>query len=242
MTGNVSANRISDAIAVVARRIAATENQTVWRTLSEQQLWAELVGCILSSQVRHEACSAAHERLTESGLLQLTRMESSAHLCNELRRALAQPFTGTDNSFCFAGRYRFPNSKAKQIAATASRLYRDGAGISILLGNTQCPKSVRRQLIELCCGVGPKQASLFLRNIGFSEDVAILDAHVIRYMELLGLVERYGPSMSSIRLYEQGEQSFRCHAANRGFTPATLDTAVWVVMRMLSKEEKAWQS
>ena len=239
-----STAQVTSAVSAVAQRIRTEAEPVGWQDLSEQQLWAELVGCILSSQVRHETCSAAHERLTRLGLLELQRVENASEFYQDLHQALSQPFAVTDNSFEYAGRYRFPKTKSQQIVSTALRLFHTpkGRGLSVLLTDSTDVCSVRRQLIALCSGIGPKQASLFLRNVAFSEDVAILDVHIMRYMDYMKLLDCPQLTLSSIRKYEQGEDAFRCHAWTVGFTPAVLDTAIWVVMRTISAEGQGCQS
>jgi len=234
--------QIQSAVTAVAARISTETGQASWQDLSEGQLWSELVGCILSSQIRHEACCAAHERLIRLGLLDTGRVDSADGLYQDLYHALRRPFAGTDNSFGFAGKYRFPKTKAEQISSTALHLFQRSKGLSVFLTESVDVCSVRRQLVAECSGVGPKQASLFLRNVGFSGDVAVLDAHVMRYMECMGLVDCPRLTLSSMRSYEQGEHRFRCHAWNVGFTAAVLDTAVWVVMRTISGEAQQCQS
>jgi len=239
-----STAQITSAVTAVAQRITTETEAIGWQDLSEEHLWAELVGCILSSQVRHEACSAAHERLAKLGLLDPHRVESATEFYQDLYQALCQPFTLTDNSFEYVGRYRFPKTKSQQIVSTAQRLFRNhsGNGLSVLLADSPDVYLIRRQLITLCSGIGPKQASLFLRNIAFSQDVAVLDVHIMRYMDHMKLLDCPQLTLSSLRNYEQGEDVFRCHAWNVGFTPAVLDTAVWVVMRTISAEGQGCQS
>jgi N-glycosylase/DNA lyase len=238
MLTRFSPAQITTAVTAVATRIATETPQIGWRNLSEEQLWAELVGCILSSQVRHESCSAAHERLTRLGLLNIKRIEDFDEFYYDVHHALSRPFTSSDNAFSFTGKYRFPKTKSEQIVGTATRLFHntEGKGLSILLYESPDFCSARRKLITLCRGIGPKQASLFLRNVGFSGDVAVLDAHVMRYMEYMKLLDCPRLTLSSMRNYEKGEHTFRCHAWRVGFTPAVLDTAVWVVMRTISGE------
>jgi N-glycosylase/DNA lyase len=239
MLARFSPAQITMAVTAVATRIATETPQIGWRNLSEEQLWAELVGCILSSQVRHESCSAAHERLTKLGLLDIKRIEDFDQFYCDMHDALSRPFSYTDNLFSFTGKYRFPKTKSEQIVCTAIRLFHntEAKGLSILLQESPDFCSARRKLITLCRGIGPKQASLFLRNVGFSGDIAVLDAHVMRYMEYMKLLDCPRLTLSSMRNYEKGEHTFRCHAWSVGFTPAVLDTAIWVVMRTISGEE-----
>ena len=45
-------------------------------------------------------------------------------------------------------------------------------------------------------GLGYKEASHFLRNIGLGEDIAILDRHILRNLAMIGLIEDTPNSMS----------------------------------------------
>src|SRR5260370_6689154 len=139
--------QVNNAVRAVATQIATESCDVFWRGLSEEQLWAELVGCILSSQVRHEMCSAAHERLTELSLLSLERNQRTQQLHQDIYRALARPFVGTDNSFNFVGRYRFPKTKSKQIAEAARSLYeKNSEGLLALLTHNPDARSAPPQL------------------------------------------------------------------------------------------------
>jgi N-glycosylase/DNA lyase len=49
---------------------------------------------------------------------------------------------------------------------------------------------MREALAGTVKGIGYKEASHYLRNIGLGEDLAILDRHVLRVMEALGLLDK----------------------------------------------------
>jgi N-glycosylase/DNA lyase len=89
--------------------------------------------------------------------------------------------------------------------------------------------------VGLRCGMGPKQTSLFLRNVGWSWDVAILDVHVLSYMRLSRLASEN--SVATLTAYERLEDRLRAYALGRGEPLGRLDFAVWVVMRAASKEK-----
>src|SRR5712691_2286879 len=96
---------------------------------------------------------------------------------------------------------------------------------------------VREKLVADADGIGPKQASLFLRNIGFSVDIAILDVHVLRYMAMMGLKERCIEMITSkLAHYEQIETVLRGHAAHAGYALGHMDLAIWIVMRTISHD------
>jgi N-glycosylase/DNA lyase len=84
---------------------------------------------------------------------------------------------------------------------------------------------------------------MFLRNIGFSLDLAVIDVHVLRY--LAATSDWAVPSaseVSSLKRYEMVEERFQQLAKALGTRPGYLDTAVWVVMRTLRREEPRWVS
>ena len=44
-------------------------------------------------------------------------------------------------------------------------------------------------LVKKIKGIGYKEASHFLRNIGFSDEVAILDRHILKNIKKLGVIK-----------------------------------------------------
>jgi N-glycosylase/DNA lyase len=87
--------------------------------------------------------------------------------------------------------------------------------------------------VSLASGVGPKQASLFLRNVGFANDLAVLDVHVLRYMDKMDLAPAITQIVHTLEGYERIELAFCKHARDLGFPPLCFDLAVWIVMRVL---------
>ena len=79
---------------------------------------------------------------------------------------------------------------------------------------------------------GPKQASLFLRRIGYSSDLAVLDRHVVRYLELVLEIKISDTDLSRLTSYEQVERQFRTRAMFFGHPVGVFDLAVWITMRV----------
>jgi N-glycosylase/DNA lyase len=101
-------------------------------------------------------------------------------------------------------------------------------------------REARRRLVSEVPGLGPKQASLFLRNIGYVANVAVLDVHVLTYMSWVGLTDTLVKSVSTIRKYETLEDSFIEHSYSFGYTPDRFDLAVWIVVKVAKEEYKSW--
>jgi N-glycosylase/DNA lyase len=136
--------------------------------------------------------------------------------------------------------YRFPSTRAAQIARSAECFYAKGNGVLAFLEREGASEEARARVVADVHGLGPKQASLFLRNIGYSDDVAILDTHVLRYMRLIGATAHVTPP-SSLRRYTECEWEFRDIATYLGLPVAVADIATWVVMRVIAREA-AWRS
>ena len=100
---------------------------------------------------------------------------------------------------------------------------------------------MRQYLTSEIPGLGPKQSSLFLRNIGYTESIAVLDIHVLTYMNWVGLTTTLEKSASTIRKYETLEDSFVEHSLSLGYSPGQFDVAVWLVMKVVRKEYKTWE-
>jgi len=90
-------------------------------------------------------------------------------------------------------------------------------------------------LTKLRCGVGPKQASLFLRNVGKADDLAILDSHSVRFMHMVGLSASVAPPRD-MRDYEERENCLRAYVAGLAQPMARFDAALWIVMRAARSE------
>lgn len=220
-----SAAAVNAAVQEVACRIRVESGAPSWRRMSEAGLWRELVACVLGSATRYENANRALAALAAEGCLNATARGLSQA---RLRRTLKE-----------AG-YRFPGTRAEQIMRSAKRLYANGSGLRAFLERRGGLEEARSRVVENVHGLGPKQASLFLRNIGYSEDVAVLDTHVLGYMRLMGATDCVTPP-SSLRRYTECELEFRTIAKKIGLSVAVADVAVWVVMRVISREA-AWRS
>ncbi len=212
-----------------------------WETMSEEDLWRELVACILGSRVRFHVAHAAVERMRRANLFS-ERRRSSRY--DEYQRDVTAALSGTTNpqrNPRLCSLYPFHRHRAKQIRAAAQRLYAQSGTIHSLLGDVRDLREVRRRLASEVAGLGPKQASLFLRNIGYAAHVAVLDVHVLTYMNWIGLTTAPVRSVRTVRQYETLEDAFIKHSWSVGYPPDRFDIAVWVVIRVAKKEYEAWR-
>jgi N-glycosylase/DNA lyase len=227
----ISATAVESAVSAVCRDLQMRARvQKAWVELEEANLFREIVACILGSRVSFEMAVSATERLEQMGLLDFSGTVDRYKLSVE--GALSKPLSHP--RWRRPRRYRFPAARSTAISLTANSFYGDGEGIKPWLSRFPNGCSARRDLLAFATGVGPKQASMFLRNINYCDTLAILDSHMMRFMDLLDIgcgVRR----VASIAEYERAESRLMEYAEARSVPMATLDQAVWVVMRVCSR-------
>jgi N-glycosylase/DNA lyase len=209
---------------------------------SEEQLWCSLVSCILGSRVLYETANACAVHLYQKRLLAPSNIVANPGkfeklLATELSKPIFPPFNENKGR-----RYVYSKSKSNYIVRTAIEIYKhNDTNLKDIL--MRCPNEyeARNVLREKAIGIGYKQASLFLRNISYSENLAILDTHVIRYMVLLNMVENdKNLRLSSKNDYIKLENTLYKYAISNDKAISTLDIAIWIVMRLIQREFIIW--
>jgi N-glycosylase/DNA lyase len=219
--------RIAPPAAALHRAVqyAAAEfekRRTITGPLDEAWAWQELVACLIGGASRYEHAAAA-----------------SRTICSNL----PAPWTitvrelGTLRSRVERGEIpvptRFPRSHAQYILAAIESIYLNGDGLCRLIADGATPPVVRQTLVQTLQGIGPKQASLLLLTLGVTDDLAVLDRHILRYMAWIGLRSNEQPPRS-LREYEGIEDDFRSHCRLLGQAMIDVDRAVWLTSRIWS--------
>ena len=225
------ADQIQAAVASICPEIRRRVECTV-PAVSERALWWDLSTCILSSQVPYPLAAAVADVLDRSELLltQKTHTRREEHIFE----ILSEPVNVQGR----LRKYRFPSAKAAQLAMTHRRIHKTCNSLAELLDDFRTAEDARKWLVNNAPGLGPKQASMFLRNVGLSYDLAILDRHVLEYMELLGLSSVHSRSVQSISGYIDTEVVLRAHARESDCPVGILDWAIWIVMRVVKQPKE----
>lgn len=177
------------------------------RTLVE-----ETAACLLGGYgMPAELGLQAYSRLRARGLLQGT--PSSATLEEEL----SEPFvTGAG-----VRRYRFPRQKARYLAGC----------LAVLEAFDEPDDDVQfRDALAELPGIGPKTASWIVRNHRASDEVAVLDVHILRAGRHIGLFEA---DHTPARHYSRLEDAFLGFADAIDTPAGTLDGLMWDYMRRM---------
>jgi N-glycosylase/DNA lyase len=150
---------------VVKRLLEFSE---IWKRGTEDAIFCELVFCLLTPQSSARRCDSALKKLNQQNLV----------------------FGGClEDISCVLNIVRFKNKKAQYIVLARDFFTVDG---KISIKKFIDPKGnvfeKREWLVKNIKGIGYKEASHFLRNIGFGKTISILDRHILKNLKLLHVI------------------------------------------------------
>lgn len=171
----------------------------------DEELFEELCFCLCTPQTRARSADLAIKILRTNA--KLLKSEES-----HIREALKQ------------SGIRFYKKKASYIMQ-AREFFSNNGRLSISAKLPQEPFRAREFLVSNIYGLGYKEASHFLRNIGY-KGLAILDRHVMSVMLELGAMKRIPKSLSRKR-YLELERIFLRLSHSLRIKPESLDLVMW---------------
>ena len=209
-----------------------------WRLMTEEELLYEAAVCIFGSQMVFEMAIATADRLRERRLLQPALRDRKVEVIErKVVEALSDPLPMPkgDGTQRWA-RPRFKNRLASLLATTIVEIYGQSRTIRGFLFDAESAREARETLTQHVWGFGPKQASLFLRRVGYCADLAVLDVHVLDYLQLARGLSLSSSKLGHLSFYEEIEDTFREIAAEFGHSVGCVDLATWLTMRVAKKE------
>jgi len=165
---------------------------------SNNELFKELCFCILTANFNAEKSIKIQDEIGECFL-----DDSEEELAKKLKNL----------------GHRFPNTRAEYILE--SRKYRDSLEDIVQSNNS---KKLRKWIVNNVKGLGYKETSHFLRNIGF-DDLAIIDFHIVDILVKHNLIER--PKTLTKRKYLEIENLLKKIARKTNLSLAELDLYLW---------------
>ena len=85
----------------------------------------------------------------------------------------------------------------------------------------------REWLVENIKGLGYKEASHFLRNIGLGKDLAILDRHILKNLKRYGVIDKMPASLGTKKVYLDIERRMLEFSKKINVPPDELDLLFW---------------
>jgi len=192
--------------AIIAR---LREFEFLHRRAREEEIFQELCFCLLTANANAVKCHDAICDLKKTGLI-------LKGACPRIRPYLK-------------GRVRFHNKKAEFIVG-ARKLFKIGRGV--VLRHRIDPKDIvatRDWLVENVKGLGYKEASHFLRNIGLGSDIAILDRHILKNLKRHGVISKIPPSVGSRKIYLDIEDKMRAFSRRIRIPMSHMDLLFWSI-------------
>jgi len=182
---------------------------------SREDLFKELCFCILAANFSAERSLRIVEEIGDD-LLKLSEEE----LAETLRR-LGHTEEELAETLRRLG-HRFPSSRARYIVQARRSLDE----LVKILETIDDEFMIREWLVRNIKGVGYKEASHFLRNIGF-KNLSIIDFHIIDLLTRYGLIKR--PRSLTRRRYLEIEGLLRRISEELGISLAELDLYLWYI-------------
>lgn len=173
----------------------------------DEKIFRELSFCILTANANALKCDEAIRDLDRAGLL----LKGKAH---EIRPKIK-------------GKVRFHNKKAAFLVG-ARRLFEDGKRIDLKRRlDFKNPIATREWLVANIKGMGYKEASHFLRNIGLGKDIAILDRHILKNLKEYGVIDAIPSSLGKRSTYMDIEERMRRFSKKTRIPLEELDLLFW---------------
>ncbi len=170
---------------------------------SPSKWFSELCFCILTANSKARTAIAIQKELGPEGFSSYTRDDISASIRKN--------------------RHRFHNMKARYIIEARSHIRIKHEITSIV--DRLSERDARDWLAATIKGIGMKEASHFMRNVGY-KNIAILDRHILRFMAEHGIIKEVPKSLTK-NIYLEFENMFLELADNSGMTAAELDLRIW---------------
>jgi len=170
-----------------------------------EELFTELAFCILTPQSKAKLCWKAILKMKESGIL-----------FNGTKKEIREKLQ----------KVRFKNKKTEYLFEARNKFFRDNNSIYENIKKPKSPLELREYLVKNVKGIGWKEASHFLRNIGLGADIAILDRHILKNLIKLGIIEEYPKNLSE-KKYEEIEEKMKKLSKNLEIPMDTLDHVFW---------------
>ncbi|MCX7705804.1 MAG: N-glycosylase/DNA lyase [bacterium] len=166
-----------------------------------EEIFKELCFCLLTPQSRAELCWSCIEkidRILSDENIDIVKLE------NALRGV------------------RFHKTKAKRILEANTKI----DWVMNALSQSDTPEEKRQWLLKNIKGLGMKEATHFLRNIGESGTLAILDRHILRKLKKIGIIGNIPVSLSK-KNYLEIEKKLQQFSKKIGIPVSHLDFVFW---------------
>jgi len=173
----------------------------------EEKIFAELSFCLCTPQSKAILCDAAVKSLENNRML-------FAGNARQIR-----PFMNS---------VRFADNKADYIVEAREKFADNDNELKIKekIKSFTNPSEAREWLVQNVKGLGMKEATHFLRNIGLSGNLAILDRHILKNLQRYGAIKEL-PKTLTRKKYLEIEEAMQKFADEIKIPTDELDLLFW---------------
>lgn len=144
--------------------------KSIWDNNDKIELFMELVFCILTPQSRARAAEKSIKQLlTDDNIFNAGGWEEISPHISSVR------FSRNKSKYILEARGKFMKKETESLRAI----------LEPMEGNL----NRRDWIVENVKGIGLKEGSHFLRNIGMGQDLAILDRHILKNLVRYGVID-----------------------------------------------------
>lgn len=169
-------------------------------------LFEELCFCLLTPQSKARSCDAAIRELKEKTLLFEGDVAAIARV--------------------LSAKTRFHNNKAKYLVEARGKFEADDFALLTHATFSGTERHAREYFLREVKGLGLKEASHYLRNVGRGSQLAILDRHILKNLVKCGAIEKVPASLTEKR-YLEIEKGMEKFCARTGIPLSHLDLLFW---------------
>lgn len=171
-----------------------------------KDFFAEIAFCILTPQSKALNAWKIIQTLKENELLFTADSDTLENYLNSIR---------------------FKKTKAKRLVSLREKLSINGSlEAKKIIFNGDDVFKIREWLVKNIDGFGYKEASHVLRNLGFGENVAILDRHILRNLLKLEVIDEI-PKTLTPKKYMDIEEKMRKYSSKIDISMDRLDLLFW---------------
>ncbi|MFP4141961.1 MAG: N-glycosylase/DNA lyase [Thermoplasmata archaeon] len=177
----------------------------LWERGDEDDIFNELTFCLFTPQSKAKVCWDTVEKLREKDMIE---KGEKSEIADEIKKV------------------RFRHNKSGYLVKARENFLKDDVSLKEKLKEFDDQKEAREWVVDNVKGLGYKEASHFLRNIGKGENLAILDRHILKNLVELGVIDEEPKTLTKKR-YLEIEEKMEEFSAEIGIPIHHLDLVLW---------------
>jgi len=179
----------------------------VWKNSSEKELFMEIAFCILTPQSKAKNAWEAIKILSNDDLLFKGKADEFKEILNIVR---------------------FKNRKSEYLVLLREFFTDQKGNINVRgkLGSMVNIIEKREWLVNNIKGIGMKEASHILRNIGFGDEITILDRHILKNLLKYNVIDEIPKSITK-KIYIEIEDKMKLFSEKVKIPLNAMDMVLW---------------